>query len=62
MKLFARKLLDWRSVRARMIRETGDYITECLRNPELGVRIPAVPAAEARWTREFADAFWSSVL
>ncbi len=62
MKLFRRTLIDWRTVRLRIIRETGDYITECLRNPEMSVRIPAVPADEARWTREFADSFWKSVL
>ncbi len=62
MKLFPRKLVDWRTIRARIINETGDYITECLRNPDLAVRIPAVPAEKATWTPEFSAAFWSSIL
>ncbi len=62
MALFRRELLDWRKVRVRIIRETNDYLTACLRDPKLGTRIPAVPADQARWTREFAQAFWSSVL
>ncbi len=49
-------------MRARILRETGDYISECLRHPELAVRIPAAKATEAHWTREFADAFWQHVL
>ena len=62
MALFRRELLDWRKVRVRVIRETNDYLTECFRDPKLAARIPAVPADQARWTREFAHAFWSNVL
>ncbi|MBN1346620.1 MAG: hypothetical protein JXQ73_28275 [Phycisphaerae bacterium] len=62
MALFKRTLLDWKAVQAEMIRETSDYINECFRNPELAVRIPAVRAEEANWSREFAEAFWRSVL
>lgn len=62
MRLFGQKYLDWRAVRVRIIRETSDYISACLRDPEMSVRIPSQPAHKARWTREFAEAFWSSVL
>jgi len=62
MAFFRRKLADWRVVRNRVIVETSDYINECLRNPDLAVRIPAKPAEKAYWPREFAERFWSSVL
>jgi hypothetical protein len=59
---FRRKILDWRAMRSRIIRETNDYITECLRNPDMAVFIPRMPAHKARWSREFAEAFWNGVL
>jgi hypothetical protein len=62
MKLFQRQLYDWRDARDRIIGETSDYINQCLRDPNLAVRIPAAPAERARWTREFAETFWASVL
>jgi len=62
MVLFLRRQADWRAIRVRILRETGDYITECLRRPELAIRIPAVPAEQANWSREFARAFWEHVL
>jgi hypothetical protein len=60
--LYWRRQIDWRVIRVRILRETGDYITECFRHPELTVQIPAVPADEANWSREFARAFWERVL
>ncbi len=62
MPLFWRRQIDWRLVRVRIVRETGDYITECLRHPDLAVHIPSLPAEKANWSREFARAFWSRVL
>lgn len=62
MRFFKRQLIDWRAIRARIIGETGDYITECLLNPDMAVRIPALPADEARWPRDFAETFWRNVL
>ncbi len=62
MRFFWRRQVEWRAIRVRILRETGDYITECLRHPELPIRIPAVPAEKANWSREFARSFWSRVL
>lgn len=62
MKLFRRKAIDWRGLQARIIGETGDYLTECFRNPDMAVRIPTVRADRANWTREFAEEFWNDVL
>jgi hypothetical protein len=62
MRLFRRREVEWRVIRARILQETGDYITECFRHPELTVQIPAVPADKANWSHEFARAFWSRIL
>lgn len=50
------------SMRERLLRETGDYLTVCLRHPELGVAIPAAPATKARFSKAVAEHFWGQVL
>lgn len=55
-----RKLTD--EIHARILAETSAYLTECLRHPELAVRIPTVRAGRVRFPRSLSDAFWSPVL
>ena len=52
----------WRVIRERMITETGRYLTECLRRPELAVTIPAVPANQGGFPAVWAEHFWQSIL
>ena len=52
----------WLLIRARMIRETQEYIEGGLRHPERWVRIPAVPVGKGSFARGFAQVFWSQVL
>lgn len=51
-----------RQMQARIVAETSAYITECLRHPELAVRIPVVPAARAQFPRSLTFAFWEPIL
>ena len=48
--------------RKRLIAETSTYITECLRHPELAVRIPVIVAGSGRFPPSLAESFWRSVL
>jgi len=52
----------WTLIRARMLRETQEYIEDGLRHPERRVRIPAIPVGKGRFARGFAQVFWSQVL
>lgn len=49
-------------LRARLIAETSAFITECLRHPELAVRIPVIQAGRGRFPPSLAEKFWRSVL
>ncbi len=51
---------SYEELRRRMIDETNAFLTECVRNPELGVRIPVVPSGQSSFPRSFADAFWEA--
>lgn len=62
MRLFGRSYTDWRKVRERILRETADYITDCLRHPDKAVHIPMMPADRANWSREYSEAFWRNIL
>ncbi len=49
-------------LRRRLLAQTGDYLTMCLRHRELGVSIPAIPADKARFPRKLAEHFWDGIL
>ncbi|MFH1747835.1 MAG: hypothetical protein ABIG44_12440 [Planctomycetota bacterium] len=49
-------------MRARLVAETSAYLTECLRHPELAVRIPVVLAMRAQFPRSLTYAFWEPIL
>lgn len=53
---------SWEEQRARLIHETSAYLTECLRHPELAVRIPIIPAGSGRFPPSLTTAFWEPVL
>jgi hypothetical protein len=57
-----RRTESWEQTRARLVAETSVYLTECLRHPELVVRIPVVQAGTARFPRSFAQVFWERLL
>jgi hypothetical protein len=49
-------------MRLRLLAETSAYVTECLRHPELAVRIPVVLAGRAKFPPSLTVAFWEPVL
>ena len=49
-------------MQTRLIAETSIFITECLRHPELVVRIPIVPAGQAEFPPSLTYAFWDPIL
>lgn len=49
-------------MQVRLIAETSIFITECLRHPELAVRIPIVPAGQAQFPPSLTYAFWDPIL
>jgi hypothetical protein len=53
---------SWKQMHHRVIQETEQFLTECLRHPELAVRIPAIPAGSGRFPRSMTTAFWSKIL
>jgi hypothetical protein len=61
-RLLRKSTTDWDLMRARMIAETSAFITECLRHPELAVRIPTVPVDKGRFPPSLSEAFWNPVL
>jgi hypothetical protein len=52
----------YEEMRARLIAETSEYLTECLRHPELAVRIPTIQAGRGRFPPSLAVAFWGRLL
>ena len=53
---------DWDELRARLVAETSQYISEALKHPEIAVRIPMAPAGSARFPHSLTQAFWEPVL
>ena len=49
-------------MRARMLTETSVYLTECLRHPELAVRIPIIRVGHGTFPPSLTVAFWEPVL
>jgi hypothetical protein len=49
-------------MRERILEETSVYITECLRRPELAVRIPIIRCGTGSFPPSLARAFWDRVL
>lgn len=58
----ARGREDWDELRARLVAETSLFLSEALRRPELGVRIPMIPAEAARFPPSLSRAFWEPIL
>jgi len=52
----------WEETRLRLVAETSAYLTECLRHPELAVRIPVVPAGDGEFPPSLTVAFWDPIL
>ncbi|TWT42030.1 hypothetical protein RAS1_31570 [Phycisphaerae bacterium RAS1] len=59
---FKRSQEEWDELRARMLAETELFITECLRHPELAVRIPVIQSGRGKFPPSMAEAFWEPVL
>lgn len=53
---------SWEESRARLVAETSAFLTEALQHPELGVRIPMIPAESGRFPPSLTQAFWDPVL
>jgi hypothetical protein len=49
-------------MRIRLLAETSAFVTECLRHPELAVRIPVIVAGRATFPPSLTDAFWEPIL
>lgn len=49
-------------MRLRAIAETSAYLTECLRHPELAVRIPMIETGKGRFPPSMTDSFWNPIL
>jgi len=58
----AARFPSYDELRQDMIAETSAYVTECLRHPELAVRIPIVICGQGSFPPSLALSFWSSVL
>ena len=52
----------YEEMRARLVAETSTYLTECMRHPELAVRIPVIQAGRGRFPPSLTPAFWDSIL
>ena len=52
----------YEEMRARLIAETSNYLTECLRHPELAVRIYTIQAGHGRFPPSLGVALWTRVL
>lgn len=61
-RLFWRQSETYEQARARMIAETSEYITECVKRPELAVKIPVIKSGSGRFPRSLTSAFWNQVL
>lgn len=53
---------SYEQMRLRMLAETSAFLSECLRHPELAVRIPMIPADGDRFPPSFTMSFWDPVL
>ncbi|MBN2448424.1 MAG: hypothetical protein JXO22_16980 [Phycisphaerae bacterium] len=53
---------SWEEMQRRLVEETSSYVSECLRHPELAVRIPVVQAGRGEFPRSLTPAFWDRVL
>ena len=62
LRLRVRRSETYEELRLRMIAETSTFITECLRHPELAVRIPMIRADSDRFPPSFSMAFWDPLL
>ncbi|MDX2200305.1 MAG: hypothetical protein SF069_15200 [Phycisphaerae bacterium] len=61
-RLWPAKSETYEQMRARMIAETSDYLTECLRRPELAPRIPMIETGTGTFPPSMSKAFWDSIL
>lgn len=52
----------YEQMHARIVQETSLFLTECLRHPELTVRIPTIIAGRGRFPRSLTPAFWDALL
>lgn len=57
-----RRIETYEEMRQRILAETCLFLTEALKHPELGVRIPIVPADGARFPPSLTKSFWEPVL
>ena len=62
LRVRRRRYESHEQMRLRMIAETSAFLTECLRHPELAVRIPMIPAGSDRFPPSFSMSFWDPVL
>ncbi len=56
------RLQSWAVIRARLLRETEEFLEQGLREPQQYRRIPAIRIGYGSFTRHFAETFWSEVL
>jgi len=61
-QLITRRDESFEQLRARILAETSAYLTECLRHPELAVRIPIIPAGTGRFPASLIHSFWDAIL
>lgn len=52
----------YREMRRRILAETEHYLTRCLTNPHLAIRIPRIKVGEGPFPPGLAERFWSEVL
>jgi hypothetical protein len=52
----------WEELRARLVAETSEWLTDALQHPERAVRIPVVPAGQGEFPPSLSRAFWGPVL
>ncbi len=52
----------WEELRARLVAETSEWLTDALQHPEHAVRIPVVPAGQGEFPPSLSRAFWEPVL
>lgn len=62
LRRFKRRTETYEQMQARIIAETSAWLTECLRHPELAVRIPTIVAGRGRFPRSLTPAFWDAIL
>lgn len=62
MRPFLRRTESYEQMRARVLAETSAFLTECLRHPELAVRIPIVQVGRGKFPPSMTPAFWEPIL